>query len=215
MTEVTQDSQVAELLRRAALGDRAATSTLLAQYRERLKRLVALRMDQRLLGRVDASDVVQETLVEADRRLPQYVQDRPMDFYLWLRQLAVQKLIDLHRHHVEAKKRAATQEVPLHRPASAEATSLSLAHQLLGNLTTPTQAFREAELRMKLQEALDSLDPVDREVLALRHFEQLSNEQTAEVLGLSRSGASKRYITALGRLRELLSAVPEFAEWSR
>ena len=211
--EIAQASEVVQLLQRAAHGDRTALSTLLSTYRERLKAMVTLRLDQRLHSRIDASDVVQEAMVEADRRLSDYLKTPTVDFYLWLRQLAVQKLIDLHRHHL-AQKRSARQEVSLHKGLTPEASSASLAHQLLGNLTTPTQAVRRAELQAKVQDALSDLDPVDREVLALRHFEQLGNEETAQVLGLSRSGASKRYIVALGRLRERLATLPEFSQWS-
>jgi RNA polymerase sigma-70 factor (ECF subfamily) len=212
--EITPGSEIAGVLKRAAAGDRAAVSQLLAAYRERLKAMVALRLDQRLRSRVDASDVVQEALVEADRRFADYAKQPAMDFYLWLRQLAVQKLIDLHRHHVGAKKRSVGNEISIYQGAVPEASSASLAHQLLGKLTSPTQAIRKAELQLKVQESLNDLDPVDREVLALRHFEQLSNEETAHVLGLSRSGASKRYIIALGRLRERLRSLPEFGEWA-
>jgi RNA polymerase sigma-70 factor (ECF subfamily) len=208
---LTQSGDISDLLQRAGNGDQAAISSLLSQFRGRLKTMVTLRLDQRLHSRVDASDIVQEAMVEADRRLGDYLKSPSVDFYLWLRQLAVQKLIDLHRHHL-AQKRSAGQEVSIHRSPAPEASSVSLAHQLLGNLTTPTQAARRAELQSQVQEALSALDPVDREVLALRHFEQLSNEETAQVLGLSRSGASKRYIVALGRLRERLSALPEFSQ---
>jgi RNA polymerase sigma-70 factor (ECF subfamily) len=200
------------MLERALAGDAVAAAWLYEHYRGRLKSLIELRMDRRLAGRIDASDVLQETMLEADRRLPDYAQAPGMDFYLWLRQLAVQKLIDLHRHHLEARKRSAKREISIQSPG-ADASSASLALQLMGKLTTPTEAARRVELRLKMQEALDGLEPVDREVLALRHFERLTNEQTAEVLGLSRSGASKRYIVALGRLRERLGAEMNAADW--
>lgn len=211
--EITQADEIATLLQRAGCGDRAAISQLLSFYRERLKAMVTLRLDQRLHSRIDASDVVQEAMMEADRRLGDFLKSPTVDFYLWLRQLAVQKLIDLHRHHL-AQKRSAGQEISPHKGLTPEASSASLAHQLLGNLTTPTQAVRRAELQSKVQDALSDLDPVDREVLALRHFEHLGNEETAQVLGLSRSGASKRYIVALGRLKERICTLPEFSQWS-
>lgn len=175
--------------------------------------MVCLRLDRRLYGRVDASDVVQDAIIEAARRLGEYAKSPPMDFYLWLRQLATQKLIDTHRHHLVAKKRSAAQEISLYRSAMPEASSAGLANQLLGRLTTPTKAAQRAELQVKVQEALNGISPVDREVLVLRHFEQLTNEETAQVLGLSRSAASKRYIVALGRLKESLSVLPGFEDW--
>lgn len=210
--ELTESTEVAGMLQRAAAGDRAAASWLYANYRHRLKALVNLRLDRRLASRVDASDVVQEALLEADRRLGDYFAAPPMEFYLWLRFLAVQKLIDLHRHHLQTQKRSARRELSLQNHAP-EASSACLAMQLLGKLTTPTEAARRAELQQLMQAALEGLDPLDREVLALRHFERLSNEETAQVLGLSRSGASKRYIVALARLREHLGPRHDFTDW--
>ena len=206
------ESQVDELIQRAADGDREAASELLGRYRDRLRKMVHLRLDRRLSGRVDASDVVQEATMEAARRLPEYAESRPMDFFLWLRQLAGQKLIDTHRRHLGAEKRDAAQEVSLYRKAMPEATSTALAAQLLGRLTTPTQAAQRAELQFRVQEALNSMDPVDREVLVLRHFEHLSNKETAEVLGIKKSTASKRFIVALKRLKEYLGDVPGFTD---
>lgn len=213
MTDLSESTALAALMERAAAGNSDAAAELLTAHRARLHALIGLRLDRRLLGRVDASDVVQEAMIEANRRLPAYLKAPPMGFYLWLRQLAIQKLIDLHRRHIGAGKRAATQEVSLQQGQGPDASSASLAQQLLGNLTTPTEAARRGELQDNVQSALDKLEPVDREVLTLRHFEQLTNEETAQVLGLSRAGASKRYIVALTRLREHLATLPEFAEW--
>jgi RNA polymerase sigma-70 factor (ECF subfamily) len=137
-----------------------------------------------------------------------------MDFFVWLRQLTGQKLIDLHRHHLGTLKRDAAQEVSLYRKSMPEATSMALAAQLLGQMTTPTQAAVRAELQIKVQEALNSLDPVDREVLVLRHFEHLSNSETAAALGISKSAASKRFIVALKRLKELIHSIPGLSEQS-
>ena len=209
----TRVSDQDQLLARAAAGDQDAISTLLSQHRERLRHMIGLRLDRRLYGRVDASDVVQEAVIEAARRLPDYAAQPPMEFYLWLRQLATQKLIDTHRRHLGAKKRNAGNDVSLFRGALPEASSMSLAHHLLGRLTTPTTAARRAELQLRIQEALNGLDAVDREVLVLRHFEQLSNQETAQVLGLSRSAASKRYVLALSRLREHMVGIPGFEDW--
>lgn len=214
MTRSTPDAtESPDLLRRAVAGDREAQTELLDKHRDRLRAMVSLRLDRRLYGRLDASDIVQEALIEASRRLPAYAESPPMDFYLWLRQLTTQKLIDAHRRHLGAKKRNVGQDVSLFRGALPEASSLGLANQLLGRLTSPTRAAMRAELQLKVQELLNGLSPVDREVLVLRHFEQLSNEQVAKVLDLSRSAASKRYIVALGRLREHLATVPGFEEW--
>jgi RNA polymerase sigma-70 factor, ECF subfamily len=214
MTPATNPTSLTpDLVRRAAAGDQAAEAELLAGHRERLRAMVNLRLDRRLAGRIDASDIVQEATLEASRRLAAYVQSPPMEFYLWLRQLATQKLIDAHRRHLGAKKRNVGRDISIERHAVPEASSLGLANQLLGRLTSPTRAALRAELQHKVQQALDGLTAVDREVLVLRHFEQLTNEETAQVLGLSRSAASKRYVVALGRLREHLSGLPGFEAW--
>src|SRR5262249_48261176 len=130
--------------------------------------------------------------------------------YLWLRALTGQRLVDLHRRHLGAEMRDAGREVSLHRGALPTASSASLAQQLLAGLTSPAQAALRAGVQLRLQEALNSMDPVDREVLVLRHFEELSNVEAAEVLGIATAAASKRYIRALRRLKAILNAVPGF-----
>ena len=135
-----------------------------------------------------------------------------MPFYLWLRSLTGQKLIDMHRQHLGAKMRDAAQEVSLYRGALPQASSVSLAAQLLGRLTSASRAAIRAETQIRVQEALNSMDPMDREVLTLRHFEMLSNEEAAQVLGLSKSAASNRYIRALKRMKDILTGLPGFAE---
>ena len=205
-------NELDDTIQRAVGGDERAASDLFSRYRDRLTKMIQLRLDRRLYGRVDASDIVQEATIEAARRLPEYADARPMGFFLWLRQLAGQKLIDTHREHLGTQKRDAGREVSLYRKAMPEATSAVLAAQLLGRLTSPTQAVQRAELQLQVQEALNSLDSMDREILVLRHFEHLSNDETAAVLGLKKSAASKRFITALRRLKSRLSSLPGFAE---
>jgi len=198
-----------ELLSRVADGDSAALPTLLARHRPKLKRMVSIRLDRRLQGRVDESDVVQEALLEITRRLDEYLQHRSMPFYLWMRQIAGQRLIDIHRQHLGAQMRDAGRDVSLRRGPFPAASSVSLAAHLLGQLSSPSQAVLKAEAREQVQEALNSMDEVDREVLALRHFEQLSNSEIAEVLGLTESGATARYVRALRRLKKLLAEIPD------
>jgi RNA polymerase sigma-70 factor (ECF subfamily) len=167
--------------------------------------MVRLRLDRRLYGRLDPSDVLQETYLVLAKRFPEYVAKPELPFFLWLRWLTGQKLIYLHRHHLGTKMRDAGQEVSLYRGALPQATSESLAAQLLGKLTSPSRAAIRAETQIRIQEAINSMDPMDREVLALRHFEMLSNEETAKVLGISNKAASNRYVRALERLKEILS----------
>jgi RNA polymerase sigma-70 factor (ECF subfamily) len=205
-------SDVGDLLLRAAHGDEQAFRDLFARYHGRLKRMVHLRLSRRLQGRVDDSDVLQEAYLDVCRRLPEYVQQPALPFYLWLRHLTGLKLIEMHRRHLGTQLRDADREVTLHRGGLPEADSVSLAAQLLGKLTTPSQAAIKAETRLYVQDALNSMDPVDREVLALKHFEQLSTSEIAEILGLSKAGAGSRYLRAIKRLREILSRIPGFRE---
>ena len=197
-----------ELLRRAGAGDPNALAELFARYRDRLRRMVRLRLDRRLQGRVDPSDVLQEAQVEIIRRAAAYAADPRLPPFLWIRLITGQRLMALHRRHLGARMRSAGQEIALHRGPIPQATSASLAEMLLGRLTSPTQAAHRAEVRLLLQEALNGMDPVDREVLTLRHFEELSNAEVAQVLGLSKTAASNRYIRALERLRETLAGIP-------
>ena len=137
-------------------------------------------------------------------RLASPARERPMPPFLWLRLVTGQALIDLHRRHLGAQMRDAGLEVALHRGAFPRASSLSLAELLLGRLTSPTRASRRAETQQRLQEALNRMDPLDREILVLRHFEELSNVEAARVLGLEKTAASNRYIRALRRLKDAL-----------
>jgi RNA polymerase sigma-70 factor (ECF subfamily) len=197
-----------DLLHRAGGGDRQALADLFARHRERLWRMILLRIDRRLQGRFDPDDVLQETCLVFMRRFPEYAANPSVPFFLWLRGLAGQKLIDLHCEHLGAKMRDAGREVSLYRGALPQASSVSPAHQLLGRLTTASQAAICAELQLKVQEALNSMDPMDREVLTLRNFEMLSNEETAQVLGITKAAASSRHIWALKRLKDILTGLP-------
>jgi RNA polymerase sigma-70 factor (ECF subfamily) len=170
--------------------------------------MVALRLDHRLQGRVDASDVIQEAYLEAWNRLPDYVHKPAMPFYLWLRFLTGQKLLSLHRHHLGREMRDAGREVSLYRGALPEASSAALVAQLLGHGTRPSEAAVRIELKIRLQEALNQMDPIDREVIALRHFEQLSRAETAQLMGMRESAVSKRYVRALERLKQILASLP-------
>lgn len=197
-------------LQRAARGDPDAVRELLEQHRPRLLRMVRLRLSRLLQCRIDEEDILQEALVDVARKLPDYLQNPAAPFYLWLRQLVLLKLAEVHRQHLGVQKRDAGREISIYSGALPEADSVSLAAQLLGSLTSPSQAAIKAERRLRLQEALNSMDTLDREVLALRHLEQLSNVETAEVLGLSPSGATARHMRALKRLRTVLEDAPGF-----
>jgi RNA polymerase sigma-70 factor (ECF subfamily) len=194
----------------ALAGDRHALAALFDRHRARLLRMVRLRIDRRLAGRVDPDDVLQDSSVDALRRLDEYRSQYAgtLPLHLWFRLLVGQRLVSLHRYHLGTQARDPAQEVTLHRGAWPEATSASLAAQLLGKLTAASRAAIRAEQRQIVREALNAMGPIDREVLVLRHFEQLSNEETAAVLGLKKTTASQRYVRALRRLAEVLASIP-------
>ncbi len=206
---MTADTRTNELLLDAARnGDETALAALVERYRDRLERMVGLRMDRRLQGRVDPADVVQDAYLAVRGKFPQYSADPRLPFFLWLRLEVGQKLVDLHRFHLGAQMRDAGQEVSLHRGPLPQVTSLSLAEHLLGKLTSASKAAMRAEMKIRVQEALNSMDPNDREVLVLRHFEELSNAETAEVLGIKPSAAVNRYVRALKRLKDVFQGMP-------
>lgn len=205
-----EPDETEQLLSRIEQGDEFAVQEVFLRYRDRLKRMVRLRLDRRLQGRVDASDVLQEAYIDIAKRAKDYAAKPTMEMFLWLRWLTGQRLLAIHRHHLGTKKRDAGQEIALHRGAIPQATSESLAAYLLGHLTSPTHAAVRAEIQINLQEALNSMDPIDREVLTLRHFEELSNKETAEILGVQKAAASNRYVRALKRLKKILDEYPGF-----
>jgi RNA polymerase sigma-70 factor (ECF subfamily) len=205
---VSDAEQIEELTRRLREGDIDAAGKLFVLCQERLRRMVKLRLDQRLQGRLDPSDVLQEAFLDVQKKAPEFADRGDLPGYLWLRLITAERLLILHRHHLGAQMRNAAQEVALHRGELPTASSQCLANLLLGRLTSPSEAAIRAERQLRLQEALNQMDPTDREVLALRHFEELSNSEVATVLGLSKTAASNRYVRALKRLKEVLSSLP-------
>ena len=172
------------------------------QAKIRLQRIVHFRLDYRLRGRVSDSDVIQETYVRAAQRLDRYLKNPEVPFFVWLRTELNQKLIEVHRMHVSAGKRDVRKEQMIHR-ANTGQTSIALAAHLVGKMTSASQLLERAEQIETLQLALEEMNEIDREVIALRHFEELSNVETAEILGIETSAASKRYLRALKRMREI------------
>ena len=194
-----------ELLDKAKAGDAAAVDALLARHREPVRRMIDLRLDPAIVQRVDASDVVQEVLLEASKRLQEYLRKPAMPFHLWLRHIARDHLIDAHRRHHQAQKRGVDREQPIHRAAWADRSSLELAAQLMDQERTPASEAIQQELQRRLHEAIALLDEADREVILMRHFEQLGNQEVAAALGLTEAAASMRYLRAVRRLRDLLA----------
>jgi RNA polymerase sigma-70 factor (ECF subfamily) len=196
------------LLERVAAGDCAACEQLLERHRRRLRRMVAVRFDPRLAARVDPSDVVQETLAEAAANLDRYLRERPLPFYPWLRQLAQRRLIDLHRRHVQARRRTVTREVSPH--GLPDHSALALADRLFARTSSPSAGLRRQERRDRVRAALAALPEPDREVLVLRILEGLPTRETAAVLGISEVAVRSRQVRALDRLKVLLG--PDFLE---
>jgi RNA polymerase sigma-70 factor (ECF subfamily) len=207
-TMTTGSGDFDDLLERVQRGDEQALVALVTRYRDRLRRMVRLRLDRRLQGRLDPSDVLQDAYLDVARRAGEYVASPSLPVFLWLRLITGQRLMALHRQHLGAQMRDAGQEVSLYRGALPQATAVSLAALLLGRLTSPTQAAQRAEVQIRLQEVINAMDPIDRDVLTLRHFEELSNVETAQVLGIQKAAASNRYLRALKRLKDTLASIP-------
>jgi RNA polymerase sigma-70 factor (ECF subfamily) len=195
-----------ELVRRSARGDEAARQDLLARHRGRLRQMIGVRLDRRLLGRLDPSDVVQEVLAEAHQKLDDYLRERPLPFYPWLRQIAWQRLVKVHQHH-HARKRGVTREGPL--PGLPDESLGELAGRLAASGTSPSRHAVREELRLRVRGALGRLGERDREVLVLRYLEQLPLAEVAAVLGASEGAVKARHARALLRLQALLGDAGE------
>jgi RNA polymerase sigma-70 factor (ECF subfamily) len=207
--------EIRELVDRLAAEGQEPLGELFTHYRERLRRMVHYRLDRRLQGRVSPSDVLQEAYIDAVTRIPHYLEKREaMSFFVWLRLLVKQRLIGVHRQHLGARKRDAAQEVTFDY-GSPDATSVGLANHLAASLSSPSQVLMHAELVDRLERALRVLGPLDCEILAMRHLEELGNDATAEILGLKKAAASNRYVRALKRLREVLAEVSEYRTGKR
>ena len=201
-------TETQDLLDGAGQGDPAAVGRLLDRHRQALRRMVQLRLDPAIARRVDASDVVQDVLLEASRRLGDYLRDPAMPFHLWLRHLARDHLIDEHRRHRGAARRSVDRERPLASPAFGDRSSVDLAAELRDRQLTPAADAIRRELRRRFLDALALLDEADREVVLLRHVEHLTNSEAALALGLTPAAAGMRHLRALRRLRTILGEPP-------
>ncbi len=200
-----QSDQTQELIDAAKDGNDDAAERLLDRHRVALRRMIEMRLDRRIQQRVDASDIVQEVLIEANRRLQRYLNDPSMPFHLWLRQMARDRIIDAHRRHRVSGKRSVDREQAMVAPAAMDRSTLELAGQLCDPEMTPAAAATMQELQRRFEAALETMDDHDREIVLMRHFEQLSNQDVAKALGLTEPAASMRYLRAIRRLRKLLS----------
>jgi RNA polymerase sigma-70 factor (ECF subfamily) len=199
-----EQPQVDPLLEQARHGEAEAVERLLTVHREPLRRLIGVRLDPALAARLDASDIVQEVLLEAHRRLPDYLKNPAMPFHLWLRHIAKDHIIDAHRRHRQAQRRSLDREQPLVPAVLADRSSYELAGQLVDPELTPASEAMRREMQRRLDAAIVELDEDDREIILLRHREQLANQEVAHALGLSEAAASMRYLRAVRRLRAVL-----------
>lgn len=199
-----QADKTQELLAGAKVGDPDAINRLMERHRDSLRRMVQLRLDQKIQRRIDVSDVVQDVLVEANRRLQDYLANPVMGFHLWLRQIAQDRIIDAHRRHRVSAKRSVDRERPLAVPAAGDHSTMELAAQLAGRELTPATAAMQAEMAKVVEAAIAKLPDQDCEIIIMRHYEQLSNQEIAQALGLTEPAASMRYLRAIRRLKELM-----------
>lgn len=194
-----------QLLDGAKQGDADAINRLMERHRNSLRRLVQMRLDQKIQRRLDVSDVVQDVLIEANRRLPEYLQNPVMSFHLWLRQIAKDRIIDAHRRHRVSAKRSVDREQALLAPGGVDRSTIELVAQLCDPELTPAAAATQHEMARRVEQAISQLGDQDSEVIIMRHYEQLSNQEIAEALQLSEPAASMRYLRAVRRLRALLA----------
>jgi RNA polymerase sigma-70 factor (ECF subfamily) len=198
-----------ELLDRARQGEAGAVERLLEVHREPLRRMIGLRLDPALAGRVDASDIVQDVMLEVSQRLADYLRHPAMPFHLWLRHIAKDHMIDAHRRHRQAQRRSLDREQPIVPAGLADQSSLELAGQFLDKEMTPASAAVRHELQRRMEQAVASLDEDDREIILMRHYEQLSNQEVATALHLTEAAASMRHLRAVRRLRAALQGEGE------
>lgn len=199
---LTDDSRYSDpdLVRALETDGEEALAELWESHSNRLARMVQVRMDPRLHGRLEVDDILQEAFLDARQRLHHYLKDSSQSFYIWLRLVVAQTLVDVHRRHLGARMRDIRREAK-----SPAASTASLAFSLVAHMTSPSHAAMRSELAVQLKDALDSMDEMDREILVLRHFEELTNNEVSELLGLKKSTTSNRYVRALARLKGLLS----------
>lgn len=200
-----QPDPTVNLLNNARQGDEHAIEQLLTRHRDALKRMIDMRLDKRVAQRIDVSDIVQEVLVEASRRLQQYLENPAMPFHLWIRQIAKDRIIDAHRRHRVSAKRSVDRERRLELQGPPDASTIELAGQLLDPSLTPAARATQREMAIQVQACIDQLDERDRDILLMRHYEQLSNQEVAQALGLTEPAASMRYLRALKRLRAAIA----------
>ena len=209
----SESDEITSLVESLRNGDNKVLAELFSLYRNQLRRMVSVRMDYRMKGRLDESDVLQEAYIDAEKRVEHFLKSDDVPFIVWLRQITTQTMINLYRRHLGTQRRDAARELSTRKKFSQNATSYALADQLVDNLTSPSHKAMRTELLEEVHKALDSMEPIDQEILTLRHFEELGNKETAEILGIQQATASIRYIRALKRLKQVLSSIlPDYTD---
>lgn len=198
----------AELLVNVRGGESLAVEQLMDRHRNSLRRMIQLRLDQRLMQRMDVSDVIQDVLMEANRRLTDYLANPVIPFHLWIRQIAKDRIIDAHRRHRVSAKRSIDREQPQTGKGPPDQSTMELANQFRDQALTPAAAATQRELAEQIESAVQLLRENDREIILMRHYEQLNNQEIAQSLGLTEPAASMRYLRALKRLREVIEGLP-------
>ncbi len=198
----------AELLNNVRGGQAVAVEELMDRHRNSLRRMIQLRLDQRLMQRMDVSDVIQDVLIEANRRLSDYLKNPVIPFHLWIRQIAKDRIIDAHRRHRVSAKRSIDREQPQPGKGPFDQSTIELANQFRDQALTPAAAATQRELASQIESAVQLLRDNDREIILMRHYEQLDNQEIAQSLGLTEPAASMRYLRALKRLREIIEGMP-------
>ncbi len=191
----------------SATHDQRALDELMGKYRGRLRKMLHVRINPQIRSRVDESDVIQELMIDAARNFAEYADAPRLPFYLWLRHLAGLKLCEIHRRHLTSKKRDASKELSLENISTPDASASSMAAEFVSIARNPSEIAMEKELLQKVEKTLEAMDLIDREILALKHFEQLSLAESAEILGISKAGANGRYLRALKRLKAALGPI--------
>lgn len=200
------DQNEAKQIERLRAEPQAQFARLYSEFKERLKRIIHFRLDYRVAGRVSDSDILQECFVRASKRLEKFLKKPDYPFFVWLRMQANQQVADIHRKHLMAEKRDARKEINLNaKQQGSNQTSMQLAAHLVAQMTSPSRLLQRSEEIAALESSLNEMNETDREVIALRHFEELSSQETAQVLGIEPAAASKRYVRALKRLQEIMS----------
>jgi RNA polymerase sigma-70 factor, ECF subfamily len=204
LAHVNDQSTLVKSIRRAREGENGALAELFEFYRDHLRRMVCFRFDHRLASRVSPSDVIQEAYIDAAKRLSHFDGHDPTAFFVWIRQITGQTMVDIHRRHIAYQNRDVRREAAAHPTNPSQSTAWCITARLFSQTSSPSMKAQRSEMEDLLKQGISRMDPIDREVLALRHFEELTNNEVARVLGLKPTAATNRYFRAIQRLKKIM-----------